>query len=363
MSTMLYPGSRVGVDALAAHADRIDVRSPAEFAEDHIPGACNHPVLDDDERARTGLLYASSPFEARKLGAALVARNIARMLETAFAEKPREWKPLVYCWRGGQRSRAVTHVLNEIGWRAVQLDGGYRSYRRHVVARLAVEPLRYRFLVLCALTGSGKSQLLAALAAAGAQTLDLEGIAQHRGSLLGQVPDEVQPSQKEFETRLLAALEGLDPRRPVYVEAESRRIGATQLPDALLERMHGGETITLRTTLPHRLALLKSEYGHFLENPTLLLDRLRPLIVLRGKAAFARWETLAARGDWDALIGELLEGHYDPLYRRSMSRHFPTTGTSAAFSLRDPSKAAFAALAADVLAASDELPTAALEQR
>jgi len=362
MSAVLYPGSRVDVDALPAHPDRIDVRSPAEFAEDHIPGARNHPVLDDDERARIGIMHAASPFEARRLGAALVARNIAKMLETVFAEQPREWKPLVYCWRGGQRSRAVAHVLNEVGWRAVQLDGGYRAYRRHVVARLAVQPARYRFRVVCALTGSGKSQLLGALADAGAQTLDLEGIAQHRGSLLGQVPGTPQPSQKKFETDLLAALGLLDPRRPVYVEAESRRIGAIQLPDALLQRMHDGETIILRTPLSERIALLKSEYRHFLQSPALLLDRLRPLVEFHGKAAFARWETLAASGDWDALIGELLESHYDPLYGRSMARHFPAAGPSAVFGLRDPSPAGFAALAADVLAASDDSRMAVMER-
>jgi tRNA 2-selenouridine synthase len=362
MSTVLYPGSRVDVDGLPAHPDRIDVRSPAEFADDHIPGARNHPVLDDGERARIGIMHAASPFEARRLGAALVARNIAKMLETAFAERPREWKPLVYCWRGGQRSRAVAHVFNEVGWRAVQLDGGYRAYRRHVVARLAVAP-PYRFRVLCALTGSGKSQLLGALADAGAQTLDLERIAQHRGSLLGQVPGTSQPSQKKFETDLLAALAGLDPRRPVYVESESRRIGSIQLPDALLERMHDGETITVRTPLPQRIALLKSEYGHFLQDPALLLERLRPLVALHGKAAFARWETLATGGDWDALIGELLEAHYDPLYRRSMARHFPAAGPSAVFDLRDPSAAGIAALAADVVTASDDSRTALLEQR
>jgi len=363
MSSVLYPGSRVGADAIAGHPDRIDVRSPAEFAEDHIPGARNHPVLSDDERSRIGIMHADSPFEARRLGAALVARNIAEMLETAFAERPREWKPLVYCWRGGQRSRAVAHVLNEVGWRAVQLDGGYRAYRRHVVARLAVEPARYQFRVLCAPTGSGKSQLLGALADAGAQTLDLERIAQHRGSLLGQVPGRPQPSQKKFESGLLATLGVLDPRRPVYVEAESRRIGAVQLPDALLERMHDGETIFVRTPLPQRIALLKSEYGHFLQDPTLLLERLRPLVPLHGKAAFARWETLAAAGDWDALIGELLQAHYDPLYGRSMARHFPAASPRAVFGLHDPSAEGFAALAADVLAACDDARTELLEQR
>jgi tRNA 2-selenouridine synthase len=363
MSAVLYPGSRTGIDGLHAYPDRIDVRSPAEFAEDHIPGARNHPVLDDAERARVGVLHAASPFAARKLGAALVARNIARMLETAFAECPRDWKPLVYCWRGGQRSRAVAHVLNEIGWHAVQLDGGYRTYRRHVVARLTTEPGRHRFLVLCALTGSGKSLLLGALADAGAQALDLERIARHRGSRLGQVPDAAQPSQKKFESDLLAALAALDPARPVFVEAESRRIGTVQLPDALLQRMHAGTRITLRTALPQRIALLKAEYRHFLDGPELLLDGLRPLVPLHGKAALARWEALIAGGAWDTLIGELLEMHYDPLYRRSLARHFSIAAHDAVLGVHDVSAAGFAALAADVLAATDEPRAALLERR
>src|SRR5215468_11828811 len=172
-----YPGvHRVSVAALAEYPDRIDVRSPAEYAHDHAPGASNHPVLDDAERARIGTLYAGSPFEARKLGAALVARNIATMLETAFMVRERDWRPLVYCWRGGQRSRALTQVLLEIGWRAAQLEGGYRAYRRHVVAELARVPARFDFVVICGLTGSGKSRLLAALSDAGEQALDLEGI-------------------------------------------------------------------------------------------------------------------------------------------------------------------------------------------
>ncbi|MGH8849617.1 MAG: tRNA 2-selenouridine(34) synthase MnmH [Casimicrobiaceae bacterium] len=362
MSAVLYPGSRIGVDGLQAYPDRIDVRSPAEFAEDRLPGARNHPVLDDAERARVGLLHAASPFAARKLGAALVARNIAAMLETAFAECPHDWKPLVYCWRGGQRSRAVAHVLNEVGWRAVQLDGGYRAYRRHVVAELATQPQRHRFLVLCGLTGSGKSLLLAALADAGAQTFDLEGIAQHRGSRLGQMPDAAQPSQKKFESDLLAALAALDATRPVFVEAESRRIGTMQLPDALLQRMRDGTRVALRTTVPQRIALLKAEYRHFLDDPSLLIERLRPLVPLHGKAALARWEAMIAGGSWDALIGELLEMHYDPLYRRSLAQHFPVAGHDAAFDVPDVSAAGFAALAADVLAGTGQ-PRAALLER
>src|SRR5438477_2020231 len=242
--SVLHPGvRRVAVTALAEYPDRIDVRSPTEFAEDHVPLASNHPVLDDPERARIGTLYASSPFAARKLGAAIVARNIASMLETAFAELPREWRPLVYCWRGGQRSRALTQVLHEVGWRAVQLEGGYRAYRRHVVAELTRVPQRFAYVVICGLTGTGKSRLLAALAAAGAQTLDLEGIARHRGSLLGDFPGVEQPSQKAFETAIAAALDALDASRIVYVESESKRIGRLQLPEALLACMRRGKGI------------------------------------------------------------------------------------------------------------------------
>jgi len=346
---------RVGVGALADYPDRIDVRSPAEFALDRVPRAINHPVLDDAERARVGTLYVTSEFAARRLGAALVARNISRMLETAFADKPRDWRPLIYCWRGGQRSRSLAHVLNEIGWRAMQLDGGYRAYRRHVVAQLAVLSARYDFVVICGLTGSGKSRLLDALASAGAQTLDLEGLARHRGSLLGDLPGAPQPSQKCFESLLHSVLESLDPARPVFVESESRRVGALQLPDALLSHMHQGRGLTLLTPLAQRVALLKEEYAHLIPDPERLSERLLPLTPLHGKATLARWGTLAGASDWDALIGELLEQHYDPTYARSLGRNFPAARQGSSVEVRDASRAGFASLASEVLAGIDEI--------
>jgi tRNA 2-selenouridine synthase len=346
-----HPGMhRVGVAALAAYPDRIDVRSPAEFAADHVPMATNQPVLDDAERARIGTLYMASPFAARKRGAALVARNIAAMLETAFAEQGREWRPLVYCWRGGQRSRALTEVLNEIGWRAVQLEGGYRTYRRHVVAELARLPARLRFVVICGLTGSGKSRLLAALARSGAQTLDLEGIARHRGSLLGDLPGDPQPTQKWFESQLFDALGRLDDSRPVFVESESRRIGSVQMPDALLLQMRIGRALTLVTPLEQRVALLKEEYAHFLSAPASLGACLEPLVELHGKAAIARWEAMAAAADWDQLVAELLETHYDPMYARSLARNFPSSRESLVIEAPDVSANAFATLASEVRA-------------
>ena len=349
-----HPGvQRVDVSALCAYRDRIDVRSPAEFAQDHIPAAANHPVLDDAERARIGTLYAASPFSARRRGAALVARNIAAMLETAFGDRGRDWRPLVYCWRGGQRSRALAQVLNEVGWRAVQLDGGYRAYRRHVVSELARLPQRCRFVVICGLTGSGKSRLLSALQRAGAQTLDLEAIARHRGSLLGDLPGDPQPSQKWFESQLYDALEGLDQSRPVFVESESRRIGGVQMPDALLAQMRSARVLRLVTPLPQRVALLKDEYAHFLDAPAQLAACLQPLTERYGKASIARWQTMAASGDWDGLVAALLEAHYDPLYAVSLERNFPSSRDACVVEAHAVSTEAFAALAGEVRATLD----------
>ncbi len=341
------------VTAIADHPDRIDVRSPAEFALDHLPSAVNHPVLDDAERARVGALYAASPFEARKLGAAIVARNIAAMLESAFVDRPREWQPLVYCWRGGQRSRALVQVLHEVGWRPVQLEGGYRAYRRHVVAELERMPRRFRYVAICGLTGSGKSRLLGALADAGAQTLDLEGIARHRGSLLGGLPGEKQPSQKAFESALLDTLSKLDPSRPVFVESESRRIGALQMPDALLEAMRLGDALNLSTPREQRVALLKDEYAHFFAAPEALAGCLAPLTEVHGKAKIACWQAMARAGDWDTLIAELLEKHYDPIYARSLERNFAPRDPRV-IEARSVAREAFGALARDVRALMEE---------
>jgi len=344
------PDARVGVARIGEFASRIDVRSPSEFAVDHLPGAINLPILDDDERARVGTMYVQvSAFDARKLGAAIVARNIARIVETYAHDQPREWTPLVYCWRGGQRSRALTHVLAEIGWRAHQLDGGYRAYRRHVVATLLTQPQRFDYRVICGLTGSGKSKLLAALAAEGAQTLDLEGLARHRGSLLGDLPGDPQPSQKSFESALNAVLGGLDPARPVYVESESRKIGNLQVPESLLATMRGAACVTLDTPRALRVSLLKSEYAHFLAAPDALSARLDRLLPVHGKKTLERWRDAGQRGDFDALIAELLDAHYDPMYTQSIDRNFPRRDAALSITASDVSDAGFQALARDVL--------------
>jgi tRNA 2-selenouridine synthase len=347
----VLPSRIVTVDALADYPERIDVRSPAEFADDHLPGAESHPVLSNEERAIVGTLHAQqSAFVAKRTGAAMVARNVAQMLETAFAQMPREWAPLVYCWRGGKRSAALTHVLNEIGWRAVQLEGGYRAYRRHVLARLERVPAELDLRVVCGLTGSGKSRLIAALAAEGAQVLDLEALAAHRGSLLGDLPHAPQPSQKRFETLLLDAIERLDRKRAVFVESESRRIGALQVPQALLDVMRSARCIRVELPVPLRIALLSEDYGHFQDRTAELAHALAPLAPLHGHATIERWNAAAARGDWDTLIGELLTMHYDPVYTRSIDRNFPRHVDGMVVRPDDIAFDAYRAIARDVIA-------------
>jgi tRNA 2-selenouridine synthase len=313
----------VTVAQLDAFDEVIDVRSPSEFALDHVPGALNCPVLDDEERARVGTMYKQvSPFDAKKEGAALVSRNIARHIEERFRGRGRDWRPIVYCWRGGQRSASMAHVLREIGWGAATLEGGYRAYRREVLAQLDALPARFRYRVLCGATGSGKSRLLEALAARGAQVLDLEKLARHRGSLLGEIPGEPQPPQKMFDSLLWKALKGFDAARPVYAEAESRKIGQLQVPASLLERMRKGECVRLEVPAEERRRFLIGEYGHFLADSALLQKKLKGLTAHYGHAVVDRWLSQAESREWQALVGDLLHTHYDPSYLRATTRNY-----------------------------------------
>jgi len=301
----------------------IDVRSESEFALDRLPGAVNCPVLTDSERVQVGTLYkCSSPFDARRLGAGLVAGNIALHLRSRFAGRPRAWTPVVYCWRGGERSASIAHVMARVGWRVHQLEGGYRAFRRMVAEALTTLPARLRYRVLCGATGSGKSRLLRHLDRAGAQVLDLEALAAHRGSVLGGLPDHPQPSQKAFETRLWWNLRRLDPERPVFVESESRKIGDRQLPEALLEAMRGSDCVSLELPGPERIRLLRDEYRHYERGPERLCDQLSCLTALHGRARVDHWKVLAQGADWDALVSCLLEEHYDPVYRRSIRNNY-----------------------------------------
>jgi tRNA 2-selenouridine synthase len=336
----------MGPEILTSFDALLDARSPAEYAEDHLPGAVSLPVLGDEERARIGTMYKQeSPFAARRAGAALVSRNIAAHLEGALAEKPKSWRPLVYCWRGGKRSGAFAQVLREVGWPAQTLEGGYRAYRRWIVGQLAVLPRAIDFRVVHGATGSGKSRLLRALARAGAQALDLEALAAHRGSVLGELPGQTQPSQKMFESRLYAAMAALDPARPVYVEGESRKIGQVQVPEALITAMRAAACVLLDAAPGTRIALLMDEYRHFFADTTVLRAQLDCLATLHGRDKVESWKALAAQGDFETLVARLLEEHYDPAYRRSAQRNFARLPQARVVRVPSPDEDAFAGLA------------------
>jgi len=336
----------IDVSALAGFDSLLDARSPAEYAEDHIPGAESFPVLSNEERARVGTIYKQeSPFTAKKIGAALVARNIADHIERSFRSKEKGWKPLVYCWRGGKRSGAFAHILREIGWDAKTLEGGYKAYRRHVVDRLAEIPASFQFRVVHGVTGSGKSRLLGALRQAGAQVLDLEDLAAHRGSVLGNLPERPQPSQKMFESVLLQELNLLNSERIVFVEGESRKIGQLQVPAALIERMRESECVLLDTAADARVAMLLDEYRHFFADPAALGFQLDCLVGLHGREKVDEWKALAAAGAWPALVQRLLAEHYDPAYQRSAANNYPRLGDAPRVQVSSPDPAAFAAVA------------------
>lgn len=329
----------------------IDVRSPAEFAEDHLPGAINLPVLSDAERIEVGTHYKqTSPFAAKKLGAAMVARNIAVHIENSLLNHPKQWKPLIYCWRGGSRSGAMTHVLRSIGWPALQLEGGYKAWRGQVLADLERLPVRFSYRVICGRTGSGKSRLLDAMEKNGQQVLDLEKLAAHKGSVLGDLPGEPQPSQKYFDSCIWLALSTFDPSRPVYVEAESKKVGSLRVPEALIQIMRDSPCHEVMLPQPLRVQLLSEEYVHFMENQSLLFNRLDCLKELHSRERIEHWKSLAQQQKWDEFVTDMLQAHYDPAYTRSMFNNYRQASSADKLVVEDISPEGF-------LAAAKQLPT------
>lgn len=313
----------------------IDVRTPLEYAEDHIPGAINAPVLSNEERVIIGTMFKqASAHEATRQGAAMVARNIARHLDTLFGDKPANWKPLIYCWRGGKRSASMTTWFNLIGWKARQLEGGYKSYRRWVLQNLETQPPAFNYFVLTGHTGTGKTRLLHALARQGAQVLDLEALAQHRGSILGAVPHRSQPSQKGFDSALLEVLARFDTDRPVFVEAESKRIGQITLPLSLVTRMHDSECIRVTARLDERVAFLLQDYRNLFDDREQFKQKLTLLTSLHGKDVIRRWHEMIELDAREALFRELIELHYDPAYARSSGGHFKRLNAARGFEFR-----------------------------
>lgn len=328
----------------------IDARSENEYAEDHLPGAVNWPTLDNQQRHDIGTLYKQvNAFEAKKRGGAIAARNIAAHIEREVIDKPKDWKPLTYCWRGGKRSGSLSLILSEIGFRVTIVEGGYKAFRAALLVDIPRLAPLFDWRVVCGTTGSGKTRLLHALQGAGAQVLDLEAQANHRSSVLGAIPGVAQPTQKEFDTRIWDALRRFDPKRPVYVESESKKVGNVAVPATLIEAMRAGPCLNLLLPEKERVGLLLEDYDFFVQDGEAFCERLDALTELKGRQVVDDWKQAVRGGRIEDVVRDLLLTHYDPVYRQSMARNFRQFANAQDIQPRDRSVTAMRELAARML--------------
>lgn len=349
MSLTSLPASEV-IGRLHEFDAIIDARSEGEYAEDHLPGAVNWPTLNNEERRDIGTLYKQvNAFEAKKRGAAIAARNIAGHIEREVIDKPKDWKPLAYCWRGGKRSGSLSLILSEIGFRVTLVEGGYKAFRAALVQDIVRLVTGVEWRVICGTTGSGKTRLLQALAAQGGQVLDLEALANHRSSVLGAIPGLAQPTQKRFDTLVWDVLRRLDRTRPVYIESESKKVGNVAVPSALIEAMRQSPCLNLVLPDAERVSLLLEDYDFFVKNLEYFCDRLQVLTEFRGKAVVEGWQASVRAGRIEPVVLELLTQHYDPVYLQSMRRNFQQFEGAKTIAPDDHSMGAMAHLAREIL--------------
>lgn len=336
---------------LSEFSEIIDVRSPAEYALDHIPGAINLPVLYDEQRAKIGKIYKKNPFDARRLGAAIISANVSSHIQNHMMEYGPDYSPLLYCWRGGMRSRSFSFILNSICWRPYLVNGGYRAFRKFLVEEtediFQQEALNLR--VLSGLTGVGKTRLLKTIHTQGGQVLDLEALANHKGSLLGATPNSPQPAQKKFETNLWHQMKQFDLTKPIFTEAESNRIGSIHCPPSLWTALKSSPVINIELPINERIKILLEEYPHFKEDTDKLKLLLSKLIPLRGHDQVEEWNSLIDKQQWDDFVQSVLETHYDLCYRAPGSEDSNYQKATGNIAIQDASKESFQSAAKQAL--------------
>ena len=314
----------------------IDARSEGEHALDSLPGAVNWPSLNNEERIVVGTLYKQQgAFEAQKIGAALVAANISRHLQEHVQALPKTWKPLIYCWRGGKRSGSLAHILSQIGFQVTLIEGGYKAFRKALIESMPERVAALRWQVICGPTGSGKTRLLQALREVGAQVLDLEALASHRSSVLGLIPGQPQPTQKKFDTLIWDALGRCHREQPVFVEAESRKVGNVSIPESLMLAMRASPCLRIETPIDARVELLMQDYPYFVQDVDFFCARLETLKDLRGKEVVDQWCQTARAGHISDVVRQLLLEHYDPGYQQSTQRNYAQFDQATAVPVQD----------------------------
>ncbi|TLD85106.1 tRNA 2-selenouridine(34) synthase MnmH [Helicobacter sp. MIT 11-5569] len=286
----------------------IDVRSPREYAESHIPNAINCAVLNDEEFERIGTLYKQNSFNAKVLGASFVSANISKHL-LDLQDKITPKKPIgIHCARGGMRSQSFFTVLSSIGYQAILLEGGYKSYRKEVI-RYLQSPLPHRFITLVGQTGSGKSEIISSYKNA----LDLERIAKHLGSSFGAIYG-LQPSVKSFQNLLFTKLKNLENTPFVLIEGESKRIGNLILPSVLYSTYQKAPKILIQTPLEMRIKRITEQYGKI--SPIFFENAMQKIAPFMKKEFWQNAKDAFNRGDLESVAEILLVEYYDKVYKK-----------------------------------------------
>lgn len=294
----------------------IDMRSPVEYAAGRIPGAVNIPLFNDEERSRVGTVYKmTGPEAAKQLGLNLVSTKLPDIVKNIRGHYKSGRMVVVYCWRGGMRSKAVVSILELMGIPARQLVGGYKNYRRHVLDSLENFPGMPPVVVLCGSTGVGKTRLLDLLIQRGLPVIDLEKLANHRGSVFGQVGLGRPATAHNFDTALLCELERLRSKPYILVECESKRIGNVYLPDVLYQAMRRGRKILARAGVETRVTRLIEEYHDICrDQQEAIIASLKSLEKRLGAAKTDKLLDAYAAGQVREMVRTLLLDYYDPLY-------------------------------------------------
>lgn len=291
----------------------IDVRSPSEYANGHIPGAVNIPVFDDEERKKVGTLYKNSGKQsAISAGFDFVGPKMSQIVKLAEKVAPTK-QVLIHCWRGGMRSSGVSWLLETAGFEVSVLKDGYKAYRRFIREKLSD---KINLIVLGGKTGSGKSEILEELAKLGEQVIDLEKIAHHKGSAFGDLGQEKQPSNEQFENNLYFELQKLDLQKLIWVEDESRGIGFIGIPDAFYQQMRNSVVLFIDVPKSFRIKRLVRDYATF--DPQRLENAIHRITKkLGGLNAKNSIEALLQK-DYDTVADVLLD-YYDKAYLKGLS--------------------------------------------